>query len=154
MTKATLTTYTGADANFYISGEGYTDYGATDISITIDRDVIEQPLACQDGNFYKAGSISVDISFTASKFASGDAGALIASMINKNTKGIEVSGNCGTNSLYFHFKSAMITDFSIDIGDADTFTTGTFDMRLHHPYKITEISKVADGTTGTMVKDY
>ena len=147
-----LTTYTGADANFYVSGQSYVDYGAADISITIDKDVIEQPLACQDGNYYRAGSISVEGSFTVSKFASTDAGALIASMINKNAGKLEISGNCGENSLHFHFKSAMITSFSVDIGDADTFTTGSFDFQLHHPYKVTTLTPV--GGTGVLIKDY
>lgn len=143
------TTYRGSDARIYISGSSWSTYGLSDFSITIDRGTVEQELVCEKGNYFTAGSLSIDGSFTACKLSNSEGGPIIAAMINGTT--VAISGNAGTNSIHFYFKSAMITGFDLSIGDADTMTEGSIDWTLKYPQNVTTVTDLAGG--GTYIHD-
>ena len=143
------TTYTGADATIYISGSSWESYGLSDFSLTISRDTVEQDLVCEKGNYFTAGKIAIDGSFTACKLADNEAGGVIAAMINGTT--VAISGNAGTSSIHFYFKSAMITGFDLSLGDAATITEGSIDWTLKYPQNVTTVTDLAGG--GTYIHD-
>ena len=145
-----LTTYTGEDANFYASGLGYSTIGASNVSVSISRDTIEQPLVCEKGNFFKQGAQTITGSFDMAKLASGEGGPILASLINGGY--IAISGMVGPNSLHYDFHNCMITGFDLTIGDATSFTTGSIDWQVRYPYNVTTVQHLAGG--GTLIKDY
>jgi hypothetical protein len=71
-------------------------------------------------------------------------------MLNGTT--VQISGNAGTNSLHFFIKSAQVTSFSFDLGDADTITEGSMDWVALHPYKISTVTHLDGG--GTYISDW
>jgi len=146
----TPVTYTGKDAAFKISGLTHTALGMGEFSLTLDRGTVEQPLVAEEGNMFLAGSLSVDGSFGSAKITTGGVGAIVASLLH--SKPIKVSGSCGTDSLHFHFKSAQVTGFDIDMGNADTISEGSLDFTLVHPYKVSSISYATGGAV--WITDY
>lgn len=131
-------TYKGDDATILITAGGtditHSTLAISDFSITLDRGVNEQELVGETGNYFVAGSLSVDGSLTSCKLHSDAVGKLVSDMIDGKT--ITVSGNCGTDSVAFYFVSAQITGFDFSIGDADTITEGTIDFSLLKPYLV------------------
>lgn len=144
-------TYTGSDATLYISGATHSTYAVGDFTINIERGTVEQELVCEKGNYFKAGALSVDGSFTAAKLSDTEAGTLLASMIGGCEK-VKVSGNCGTNSLHFSFVSSLITGFDVSVGDSETISEASVDWTLKYPWKITTVEGLAGG--GTLIKDH
>jgi len=141
-------TYTGKDANIKIATKSHSVLGISDFSLTIDRGTVEQELVGETGNYFVAGSMSIDGSLTACKLENSAAGELLKSMITGSY--VVVSGSCGDNSLHFYFKSAAITGFDISIGDADTITEGSIDFTVMNPHQVT-FSVLPDG--GTVIQD-
>jgi len=135
---ATPTVYKGDDATIRITANGagmsHTDLAISDFSITLDKGTVEQELVGETGNYFIAGSMSIDISLTSCKLHSTAVGRIVSDMIDGYT--VTISGSCGTNSLNFYFKSAQVTGFDFSLGDADTITEGSVDFSLLKPYLV------------------
>ncbi|RLB21131.1 MAG: hypothetical protein DRG71_08725 [Deltaproteobacteria bacterium] len=141
-------TYTGKDAAIKIDTKTHSVLGVSDFSLTLDRGTVEQELVGEEGNYFVAGSLSIDGSFTACKLENSAAGDLLKAMVTGSL--VAVSGSCGTNSIHFYFKSAAITGFDISLGDADTITEGSIDFTVMDPQNVT-FSTLSEG--GTVIKD-
>ena len=149
----TPTTYTGEDATVVVTanstGMTHTTLAISDVSLTISRGTAEQSLVGAKGNFYLAGSRSIEGSLTSCKLHSTAVGNIVSDMIAGNKVGI--SGNCGTNSLKFYFKSCQVTGFDFSIGTADEITEGSIDFTLLYPYMV---SAVSINSTGAVIRDF
>ena len=143
-------TYKGDDAAIWLSGQSDSTFALSDFTITISKGVAEQELLGETGNYFLAGSRSVEGSFTGCKMTSTGLGLILASMINGAS--VEVSGNAGPNSLHFYIASAQITSFDFSIGDADTITEGSMDWVALYPYRISTVQTVDGG--GTYIRDW
>lgn len=135
----TPTTYRGEDAAIQIGGKSqgaltHSVLGISDFSLNFDRGTVEQELVGQAGNYYAGGSLSIDGSLTACKLDCTAAGDILTHCISGTQSW--VSGNCGSNSLKFFFKSCMITGFDLTIGDADTITEGSIDFIVMDPSEV------------------
>jgi len=143
------TVYTGEDATLNIktggSFRGHSTLAISDFSLTISRDVAEQELVGEAGNYFLAGSMSADGSLGACKLHSTAVGYLLSDMIAGNT--VQISGMCGPNSLHFFLHSCQITGFDFSIGPADEITEGTIDYTLLYPYRLSTNSKELGGYT-------
>jgi len=146
----TPVTYKGDDAAIWLSGQADSTFALSDFTITISKGVAEQELLGETGNYFLAGSSSVEGSFTGCRLTTTGLGTLLAAMING--KSIQVSGNAGANSLHFFVKSAQITSFDFSIGDADTITEGSMDWTALYPYRISTVTQIDGG--GTKIKDF
>lgn len=133
---------TGGSASFYISAQGegeggsQTVYGLSDISITFDRDTVEQELVGQTGNYFDYGALSVDGSFTCCKFASSGNADALRSIVKKKECYISMQIGSAAGDLKIYFTSAMITGWSISIGDASTITEASIDFTVLDPYNV------------------
>ena len=146
---ATPTIYKGNDATISIKASStnltHSTLAISDFSVTLDKGVNEQELVGETGNYFIAGSLSVDISLTSCKLITTAVGYIVSDMINGNP--VEVSGSCGAKSLNFYFVSAQVTGFDFTIGDADTITEGTIDMSLLKPYLVSSVGYNSAGKT-------
>jgi len=140
---ANPTTLRGDTAKFWISSTtGTPTYGfhtqailgIADISLTLDRGTVEAPLVGEKGNYFTAGALSAEGSFTASKLDTTSVGEVIRQMITGSK--VRISGSCGTTGLNFYFKSAMITNFDLSIGDAETISEGSIDYIVMDPENV------------------
>jgi len=142
----TPTVYKGDDATILIVANGsnmtHTTLAISDFSITLDKGTVEQELVGESGNYFIAGSLSVDGSLTSCKVHSAAVGNIVADMIDGAT--ITVSGTCGSNSLNFYFVSAQVTGFDFSIGSADAITEGTIDFSLLKPYLVSSVGLNAE----------
>jgi hypothetical protein len=119
--------------------KSYSLYGIGDFSITLDRGVITQDLIGQPGPYQDQGSLSIDGSFTMSKFAAvANADSLNNIMDGTGTtKYFVASANIGsTNPLGFFFVSCQVTGYDVSIGDADTVTACSVDFIVLNPQDI------------------
>jgi len=146
----TPTIYTGEDAKIFISSQSHTVLALSDFSLTISKGTAEQELVGAKGNFYLAGSISADGSFTSCKLHNSAVGPIVGCMIDGHS--VQISGNTGTNSLHFYFKSCQITGFDFSIGTADDITEGSVDFTLLYPYKVSSVTHLEGG--GTYITDF
>jgi len=145
-----LTTYTGKSAAIWLSGQADSAYALSDFTINFSKGVAEQELIGETGNYFLAGAMSCEGSFTGCKLTDAGLGVLVGSLINGAA--IEISGNTGTNSLHFYIKSAQVTSFDFSIGDADTITEGSFDWVALYPYKISSVTTLDSG--GEYISDW
>jgi hypothetical protein len=143
-------TYRGNDAVIEIGDKTHSTLGLSDFSLTFDRGTVEQELVGEEGNYFVAGSMSIDGSLTACKLDKDAAGALLANTISGTNAW--VSGSAGPKSLHFYFKSCAITGFDLSLGDADTITEGSIDFTVLSPYKVSSVSYLAGG--GTYITDF
>ena len=67
MAAGTPTTYRGLDAKIQMGSKTHSTLGLSDFTITLDRGTVEQELVGEPGNYFLAGSMSVEGSFTAAK---------------------------------------------------------------------------------------
>jgi hypothetical protein len=142
---------TGSDATFYISANA-SGYGAgthethavSDLSMSFSRDVLEQELVGQTGNYYTYGGLSVDGSFTNCKFGAWSGARALYSLINGTH--CTISGSLESGGLSWHFKSAQITSMDVTLGDSDTIIEASFDWTLLQPYNV--------NFTNNVIKDY
>ena len=153
---ATPTYYTGEDATIMIidsagTGKNHSTLAISDFSLTIDRGTSEQELLGEKGNYFLAGSRSVDVSLTSCKLTVAGVGTIISGMIGGRP--IQVSGNCGTNSLHWYFRSCQITGFDFSIGTADDISEGTIDFTILHPYMVSGVQTGTDAN-GTYISDW
>jgi len=135
------TVYKGDDATILIKAGGndltHTTLAISDFSLTLDKGTVEQELVGESGNFFIAGSLSVDGSLTSCKVHSTAIGYIVSDMIDGAT--IMVSGSCGADSLNFYFVSAQVTGFDFSIGSADDIVEGTIDFSLLKPYLVSSV---------------
>lgn len=158
MGGTTPVTYTGSDAVLLIgnaSASGtHSDFAIADCSITLDRGTVEQELVGQTGNYFTQGALTVEGSFTHSKFSSDVVniliGAVVPSAAGVNPIDIYVSGEAGANSLHFYFHSCQITGFDLSFGDASTVTEGSVDFTVINPQDIS-LTEISGG--GTYITD-
>lgn len=131
-------TVTGKEASVYIrnptgSWKAHSVWGIADFSLTFDRGTVEQELIGQTGNWFGIGSLSIDGSYTNSKFAASSNAEALESIIESSY--IEISGSTGSNlSWYFH--SCQITGYDISMGDADTITEAAIDFTVMNPHQV------------------
>jgi hypothetical protein len=135
MTATTPTTYTGEDADIYLSGLSNTTIGMGSFSLSIDRGTIEQELVGEAGNYFTQGAMTVGGSLTNCLWGGTVVDATLGSLINGTQ--VAISGNCGANSLHFYLVSCQVTGFDITIGDAGTVTEGSLDFTMTDPYNLT-----------------
>ena len=140
----TPVTYTGKDAAIWLSGQADSSYALSDFTLTISKDVVEQELVGQAGNYFVAGAISIEGSATGCHMTTTGLGILIDSLVNGTT--VKISGNLGAKSLHFYFASCQVTSFDFSLGDADTITEGSFDFTLLYPYRVSSVTALASGT--------
>ena len=108
--------------------------GMSDFSLTLSRGTVEQQLVGEIGNYSAAGSLSVEGSLTACKMDNTLAGYIVGHCVSGNM--IHISGMAGDQSLHFFFISAMITNFDLSMGDADTISEGSFDFIVLDPQNV------------------
>ncbi len=138
---------TGENASFYISANG-SGYGAgthathavSDFSMNFSRDILEQELIGQAGNYYTYGGLSVDGSFTNCKFGASGAARALYSLVNGTH--CTISGSLEDGGIAWHFKSAQITSMDVTLGDSDTIIEASFDWTLLQPYDVTYSNSV------------
>ena len=142
---------TGENVKFYISsnGSGYgpgthSTHGISDISLSFTRDVLEQELVGEVGNYYTYGGLSVDGSFTACKFGASGAARALYSLVT-GTK-CTISGSIESGGLGWYFKSAQITSMDVTLGDSDTIIEAGFDFTILQPYDV--------NYAGNVIKDF
>lgn len=145
--------YRGNDARIRLwgafGGSEYTSLtqsliGLSDFSITLARGTVEQELVGEIGNYSAAGSLSVEGSLTACKLDNTLAGYIVGHCVSGNT--IHVSGSVGDASLKFFFISAMVTNFDLSMGDADTISEGSFDFIVLDPQNVRVYTNDTDGS--------
>lgn len=149
-------TYKGDDATIMIIDSGDTalsnsTLAISDFSLTISRGTAEQELVGEKGNFFLAGSRSIEGSLTACKLTTGAVADIVEDMIDGNA--IQVSGNAGANGIHFYFKSAQITGFDFSIGTADEITEGSLDFTLLYPYMVSSVN-ISGTNKGTYITDF
>lgn len=142
----TPTTYTGEDAEIWISGQTHTTVGIGDFSVSLDRGIVEQELVGEAGNYFTQGAITIDGSFTNARWAEDVMDATVGALVNGET--ITISGNCGSNSLHFYFPLCQVTSFDLTLGDASTITEGSVDFTILDPYNI---SRTPIGEGGVLI---
>jgi len=156
MGGSTPTFYTGEDATIEIidvagTGKTHSTLAISDFSLTISRGTSEQELLGEKGNFMLAGSRSVEASLTSCKLTQAGIGTIVSGMIGG--KSVQVSGNCGANSLHWYFRSCQVTGFDFSIGTADEISEGSIDFAILHPYMVSGVQhKSAAG--GTYISDW
>lgn len=158
MTAATPTTYRGENAAIQIKGKvGARKHGVlglSDFSLTLDRGTVEQELVGEAGNYFMAGSLSVEGSLTACKLDPTAATDILTNCITGAT--CWISGSVGPKSLHFFFESGMITGFDLALGDADTITEGSIDFVVMDPQNIKLLQTQSGASwhgSGTIIQD-
>ena len=156
MAGNTPTYYTGEDATIEVIDNGGTSLthstlAISDFSITISRGTSEQPLVGEKGDYSLAGARSTELSLTSCKLTTGALGDIIEDMIDGNS--VQVSGNCGANSLHFYFRSCQVTNFDFSVGNADEITEGTLDFTLLYPYMVSGV-QTKTGTSELYISDW
>jgi hypothetical protein len=150
--------YRGNNARIQLWGTFGTEYtkltqstiGLSDFSLTLSRGTVEQELVGEIGNYSAAGSLSVEGSMTACKLDNTLAGYIVGHCVSGNM--IHVSGSVGDDSLKFYFVSAMVTNFDLSLGDADTISEGSFDFIILDPSEVRIYKETAD-QTGVYISD-
>ena len=145
---ATPTTYTGENAAITIATKTHSTLGLSDFTLTLSRDTIETELVGESGNDFRAGSLTVEGSLTATKLDNNAAGTLLEALLNGTY--VTISGSAGTNSLHFYFASGLITGFEITLGDANTVSEGSIDFTVVDAHNVT---KTALATGGVKIHD-
>ena len=132
--------YTGSNAKVWFSGSTgsgtCTALALSDFSISLKRDVIEQSLMCQTGNYFTQGPLSIEGSFTHAKMIDNP---LMHSITEGTTIGISgtTSGDfSATTGIRFRFDSVQVTGYDLSVGDGSTVTTASVDFTVMDPYNI------------------
>ena len=133
----TPTVYTGEDAAVWISGLTHSTLALSDFGLTLGADIAEQELLGEKGDFRMKGAISADGSLTSCRLHSTGVCKIVKNMIDGEH--IWISGNCGSNSLYFYFCSCQVTGFDFTLGTASDIAEGTVNYAVLYPYKVSGI---------------
>jgi len=149
-----LAAHSGGTGNPTALYHNHETFGIGDFSLTFDRGTIEQPLIGMPGNYFDQGSLSIEGSLTAAKFAtSGIADMLYNLLHNHDTwnkyEYLAISGCVSTKTdvvyLAWVLPSCQVTGYEVAIGDADTVTTASMDFTLMNPQDIKYTSGVITG---------
>lgn len=131
-------TYRGNNAAIqmegHTAGRKHSVLGMSDFSLTMDRGTVEQELVGEEGNYFLAGSLSIEGSLTACKLDADAATDLLIQCITGAT--CWLSGSVGPKSISFFFVSSMVTGFDISLGDGDTISEGSVDFIVLDPENI------------------
>ena len=125
------------------AGKAHGTWGIGEFSMTIGRSTVEQSLIGRRGNYFTQGSISLDGSLTAVKFAAAGFNDQLDNLINAGGGQyyISISGTISSDTdnkyLRFCLASCQITNYEVSIGDADTITELSCDWTEMAPYQIT-----------------
>ena len=120
-------------------------FGIGDFTLTFSIDTIAQPLVGKPGNYFDQGSLSVEGSLTAAKFAtSGVADMLYNLLHNHDTwnayEYLAISGCVSTKRdlsyLSWYLTSCQVTGYDIAIGNADAVTTASVDFTMINPQDV------------------
>jgi len=146
----TPTIYTGEDASVWISGMTHSTLALSDFTLTLGAGIAEQELIGEKGNFRMKGAVTADGSLTSCKLHSTAVGKIVGNMIDGEH--VWVSGNCGSNSLYFYFASTQITGFDFTLGTASDIAEGTVNFSVLYPYKVSGI-RLSEPAGHTYISD-
>lgn len=150
-------TVTGEDANVWFAAhsggvavwtgftttENHSFWGMSDFSLTIDRGTVEHDLMGQAGNYFDQGSLSMNGSFTISKFGSSGSSYALMNIVDETYKYeyVAISGQVSdaTDATYlkWYLMSCQITGYDVSIGDASTITEASIDFVVLDPENIT-----------------
>lgn len=131
---------TGKNAYIYLAKTGQTlkdaadTWALSDWSISLSKGVVEQELVAKPGNYYTAGALSVEGSFTNCRFAASGNYDMIESIVESSL--LEISGGVNANdvaSLRWHFHSAQVTSYDVTFGDASTISEASIDWTILNP---------------------
>lgn len=126
-------------------------FGLGDFTLNFSRDTIEQPLLGKPGNYFDQGSLSVDGSLTACKFATSGVSDLLYNLLHNHDtwnayEYLAISGCISTKTdvvyLAWCLASCQVTSYDVAIGTADDITTASVDFTVMNP------QDVACATTG------
>jgi len=146
-------TVTGKNAQVYIAAhsgsptftnKSHATWGIGDFSLTLDRGTVEQNLIGERGNFFDQGSLSLEGSLTAAKFATSGLSDILDNLMDTDSgtyKYLAISGVVSTDSdatyLSWYLRSCQVTGYDISIGDADTITEASIDFTHLLPQALT-----------------
>jgi hypothetical protein len=135
---------TGEHATLYIGSKNATIYALSDISLSMDRGVVEQELVGQAGNYFTQGALSIDGSLTNCRFAASGNSDFLDSIVEGTV--IKISGQlAGSDALKFAFASCQVSGYDVTIGDSSTITEASIDFTVMNPKDVTyNNSKVGD----------
>jgi len=136
--------HSGGIANWagFTATEDHTWYGMSDFSLTLDRGTIERDLMGQAGNYFDQGSLSMDGSFTMSRFGKSGSSYALLSIVDGTGKNeyVAISGTVSdtTDATYlkWYLVSCQITGYDFSIGDAGTMTEVSVDFMVLDPGNI------------------
>jgi hypothetical protein len=151
-------TVTGRDANLHICTHdggsapsftyGHSDYGVGDFSLTLDRGTVEQDLIGMPGNYFDQGSLSLEGSITAAKFATSGIADFLDNIVDTGyttaaTEYLAISGCVSDDTSYtylsWYLTSCQVTGYDVSIGDADTITEASIDFVHMLPQNISYV---------------
>ena len=125
-------------------GHTHAAFGVGDFTLTLDKGTVEQPLIGEVGNYMDQGSLSVDGSLTAAKFAASGVSDLLLNLVDAGSAGswkyLTFSGSVSdaTDATYLSWflVSCQVTGYDITEGDADTITEASVDFTVMDPFAI------------------
>ena len=130
----TSTNFTGKDQGAWGIGE---------FSLTLDRGTIEQDLIGERGNYFDQGSLSLEGSLMAAKFATSGLSDMLDNLLDDDTgnyKYLAVSGTISTETdasyLSWYLLSCQVTGYDISVGDSATITEASIDFTHLLPQKV------------------
>jgi len=128
----------------------HSTWGMADFSLTFDRGVVESDLMGERGPYTTRGTMSVEGSLTAAKFATPGYGDILYNMAHfdeEKYKYLAVSGSISTDTDACYFKwclaSCQVTGFDISMGDADTITEASVDFVMLNPQDLVFITAIS-----------
>ncbi len=144
--KVHLAAHAGGAAPTW-TNKTHSTWGIADFSLTIDRGTIEQDLIGEKGNYFEQGSLSLDGSLTASKFATSGLSDILDNLLDNDAGTyayLAISGTISTDTdavyLSWYLTSCQVTGYDISIGDADTITEASIDFVVLNPQDINYLS--------------
>lgn len=112
-------------------------FGMGEFSLTLDRGTIEQDLIASAGNYFDQGALTMDGSFTMTRFGSSGNSDVLLSIIDGSGKNqyFCISGRIAddtTSPALTHLKwflvSCQVTGYDVSVGDASTITEASIDF--------------------------
>jgi len=134
------------------TGKNQSAWGLGDFSLTIDRGTVEQSLVGEAGSYFDQGSLSVEGSVTAAKFATSGLRDLLDNLLDDaagSYKYLAVSGTISTDTdavyLSWFLASCQVTGYDVSIGDSDTITEASIDFTMLNPKDLTYNQTTIEG---------
>ena len=117
-------------------------FGMGEFTLNFSRDTIEQPQIGKPGNYFDQGSLSVDGSLTAAKFATSGISDMLYNLLHNHDtwnayEYLAISGTISTKTdvtyLSWYLASCQVTGYDVAISDADAVTTASVDFTIINP---------------------